>query len=244
MFLRAKLVIEFGPPPVGMQLLAANHDARAHYGRKLGRSRSRKDSDSSSSTKSTKASKPSKKSTKASKKSSKGSGSKHSAGSDDIDDLDPGMPSLPVCPNSNIDLSTVLVADAIVDSTIVHREEDKSFGSDVLLELSPSRCGDIHTMLIFDAGPLLSGSPIEYASILVHVIEGSNLSGATFLNAPAAADLSENELTWRNAPEYDRVISSLSTIRSGTVRLPLMTCFSAVRRVDSNYPSSSLLAVV
>ena len=186
----AQLVIEFGPPPVGVHLLAARHDGRTnHYGRKL----ARKTSTSSSSS---------------------------DSGSNNGESDDEPMPDIPVCPdpNLNIDLSQAVSAYARGDSTIVYSEQDKSFGSDVLLELSPPQCGDMHTMINFDVKSLVTSPMVEYASILIHVIEGSDLSGATFLHTPVS-DWSEDSVTWRNAPEYDKVIGSLNTIKNGMVSL-------------------------
>lgn len=221
-----QLVIEFGPPPIGMHLLASHHNMQPHYGRKLGGSSSRSSSTKkSSNTKkssstSTKSSKPS--STKKSTKSSKHSkGSTKDSSSNDGGGGDPIIPDIPVCPDPNldIDLSTAVSAYAKGDSTIIYSEEDKSFGSDVLLELSPPQCGDMHTMINFDVKSLVDSPTVEYASILIHVVEGSDLSGATFLHAPVPSDWLENSVTWRNAPEYDTVIGSLSTIKNGMVSL-------------------------
>lgn len=75
----------------------------------------------------------------------------------------------------------------------------------------------MHAMLIFDVKSLIDSSMVGYASILIHVIQGSDLVGATFLHAPS--EWEENSVNWRNAPEYDMVIGSLSTIKKGMVSL-------------------------
>jgi hypothetical protein len=171
-----------------------------HYGRKLGRTSS------------------SKKSSKSSKSSSESSS--ESKGGD--------IPDIPVCPNVDMDLSTAISADTSGDSTIIYEGAGKNFGSDVLLEVSPSQCGDMHTMINFDVRSLLTGQSnleaaplpilVERASILINAIEGADMSGAIFLQTPHS-DWSEDTITWRNAPEYEHVIGSLNTVENGMVSL-------------------------
>ncbi|KAL9187030.1 hypothetical protein ACHAXT_010750 [Thalassiosira profunda] len=191
-----QLVVELGPPPIGMHLLASQHG-----GRKLGGKKS--SSRSSSRSKSKK--------TSTSSKSSKPSESSSSSSSDD--GSRPGE--IPVCPDPNlgIDLSRAISREATDDATIVRGEQNLSFGSDALLEVNPSYCGEMNSLIKFDVGSLAT-STIEYASILIHTIEGSSLNGAVFLQTPAT-DWSEETVTWRTAPEYENVIGSLSTIRNG-----------------------------
>lgn len=186
-----QLIIEFGPPPAGMHLLSERPQMQQLS--HYGRRRL-------------------------------GSGTtKVSGGSGDIDDDhvdEPVIQELSVCPNIHLDLSGTTSAYATGDSTIVYRDQDSSFGSDVLLELSPPQCGDMHAMLKFDVSSLTNSRVVEYASILIHAIEGSNLSGATFLHAPVP-NWTEDTLTWRTAPEYDTFVGSLNTIQSGMVRSDL-----------------------
>jgi hypothetical protein len=211
LFLHTQLVIEFGPPPVGIPLLAAHHDGISHYGRMLGRSSSR-DTDKD------KSGKPGKRrtSSKSAAKSSKSSKVSDDGESNDGSDGDGTLPDIPVCPvpNLNMDVSMAVSLYAEGDSAIVAEAPNKSFGSDVILELSPPQCGDMQAMITFDVNAFVS---VEYASLLIHVIEGSDLSGATFLHAIESFE--EEDVTWRNAPEYDRVIGSLNTIKNGMVSL-------------------------
>lgn len=206
----AQLVIEFGPPPVGMHLLAARREM-SHYGRRL-KSPSNHDAPKGNSKTSNKSSRRSSKYSSKSSKSDDG-------GSDDGD-----LPDVPVCPvpDLDMDLSLAVSLDATGDSTIVNeaKARDKSFGSDVILELSPLQCGEMQAMMTFDVSSL--ASTVEYASILIHVIEGSDLSGATFLHTPQS--FNEDSVTWSNAPEYGNVIGSLTTIKNGMVSLRLRFC--------------------
>ena len=118
-------------------------------------------------------------------------------------------------PNLGIDLSRAVSRDATDDATIVRGEQNLSFGSDPVLEVNPSYCGEMHSLIKFDVGSLAT-STIEYASILIHTIEGSSLNGAVFLQTPGT-DWLEETVTWRTAPEYQNVIGSLSTIQNGMV---------------------------
>ena len=183
-----QIIIEFGPPPAGMYLLSERSQMQQLS--HYGRRL--------------------------------GSGTtKVSGGSGDIDDDhvddEPVIQELPVCPDIYLDLSATNSLYVTGDSTIVYRDQDSSFGSDILLELSPPQCGDMHAMLNFNVSSLTNGHAVEYASILIHVIEGSDLSGATFLHAPVP-NWTEDTLTWRTAPEYDTFVGSLNTIQSGMVR--------------------------
>lgn len=198
-----------------MHLLASQITHADHYGRrKLGRN-------NKTTKPSSKSSKPSKRSSRSSKpnKSSSISSEDGDSGSSDGGSDDESMPEIPVCPDPQValDASNAVSAYAKGDSTIVYTDQNQSLGSDVLLELSPSPCGDMHAMLNFDVRTLISRPRMAaYASILIHVIEGSDLTGATFLHTPVS-DWSEDSITWRNAPEYDTVLGSLNSIQKGMV---------------------------
>ena len=200
-----QLVIEFGPPPVGMHLLAARRDRPSHYGRMLGKATG-SDTSQDEGRKSSKR-KTTNKSSSRSIKQSNDSESNDESGVGDIS----------VCPGLNPDtyLPMAVQLHAKGDSTIVAEEPDNaSFGSDTILELSPPQCGNMQAMILFDVNSLVNAT---CASILIHAIEGSTVNGATFLHAPLFFD--ENTVTWRNAPDYDRVIGNINTIASGTVSL-------------------------
>ena len=184
-----QLIIEFGPAPVGMHLLAerANIKQLSHYGRgrRLGRGTTKVTTHSGD------------------------------INEDEYEESEP-IKEIPVCPDPSLNLAMVQRSYVVDDATIVHAAQDIAFGSDILLEVSPPECGDMHVMLNFDAMSITRGSPVEYASILIHAIEASSKSGAVFLRAPTPT-WSEDTVTWRSAPEYDKVIGSLSTIESGMV---------------------------
>jgi len=187
-----RLVIELGPSPVGMQMIAGRFQMQqlSHYGRQLGRGTTKITT--------------------------------HSGDTDSLDEDVSIMKDIPICPypNHNVDLSTVISSYATDDATIMYQDQDSnSLGDDVLLEVSPFECGgDMHAMLKFDLSSLGSSSSVEYASILIHVIEGSSLNGAVFLHAPTP-DWSEDSISWKTAPEYTEVVASLSTLQNGMVSL-------------------------
>lgn len=204
-----------------MHLLATQKQGPvAHYGRKLGRSSSgSRDKKRTSNTRSS-------------------NDSSSDEPDDDQNDDHEIMPDIPVCPNpSKIDLSNVINEYATGDATIVWGDQDKSFGSEVLLEINPSQCGIMHTMINFYVGKL---GEVDNASVLIHVIEGSDLNGAVFLHTPGS-DWLEDSVTWRNSPEYDKVVGSLSTIGNNMVSLsiPLLPCIFIHLLILSNDKQST-----
>lgn len=164
------------------------------------------------------------------------SGSRDTQDDDFAEDILP-LPETPICP-SPIPNESIVGFSSVDDATIVYSEQDRSFGSDAVLEVSPHQCGEMHAMIRFDVSGFYDRQ-ITYASILVHAIDGSHLNGATFLQTPFG-DWDEDDVTWKNSPEYSKVLGSLSTIEGGIWYE--LDVSRAVRELDGNYLSIRVIA--
>lgn len=111
-----------------------------------------------------------------------------------------------------MDTSLVFVEKAVADATIKQQSGSESFGSEQLLEISSSPCQDMHALIEFDIG--LFAGEVDYAALLIFVQDSGNSQGATFVQNNAM-NWSEDSVTWQAAPEYEKVIGSLSKVDSG-----------------------------
>ena len=167
--------------------------------------------------------------------------SAHTSGSRDTEDDDFDilpLPQTPICP-APIPKQSIVGYSSVDDATIIYSEQDRSFGFDAVLEVSPRQCGEMHAMIRFDVSGISDRRAIQYAGILVHAVDGSHLNGATFLQTPVG-DWDENDVTWKNAPEYDKVLGSLSTIKGGIWYE--LDVSRAVRELEGNYLSIRVIA--